>query len=63
MKEAEAKTKWCPMMPRYPEPISRLENADRAKTLCLASGCMAWRWTHKMGDDPPEGACGLAWSR
>jgi hypothetical protein len=38
MTEEEAKTKWCPQM--YP-----LAGAEKHSTRCIASACMAWRWS------------------
>jgi hypothetical protein len=62
MTEADAKQRWCPFAR---SPISdddgaaavnrKLRGDPDLGCLCLASGCMAWRW---YGDD--LGYCGLA---
>jgi hypothetical protein len=67
--EAEAKTKWCPFA-RAPEHQGTGQNredkgAATESSLCLASGCMAWR----VASPPPNimvttvpagvGYCGL----
>ena len=71
MTEEEARTKWCPMihsMPRilfsesidedtYQKTIKAREGEQR-KYLCIASGCMAWRWNGKHNFDY-IGYCGL----
>lgn len=76
MTEAEAKTKWCPMV-RYSvfdyesrsEVIATNRQKDNVDGNCIGSACMMWRW--HLGDDPesrskggiclpPTGYCGLA---
>lgn len=58
--EAEAKKKWCPFSRTAFQYRAGAGNGDcmivanRAETdeplsLCLASGCMAWRWGMKRG--------------
>ena len=71
MTEAEAKTKWCPMVRFVIGPQSStwqesaLDNRSgmTGESRCLASGCMAWR-THPGASDyqraEPTGYCGLA---
>jgi len=58
MTEDDAKTKWCPWA-RAPLhggvghiAINRPERCD---SRCIASGCMAWRWTGQS-----HGYCGNA---
>ena len=61
MTEAETKTKWCPMArAEWGEAAIDRDYGGNAfdACLCLASGCMVWRWdTHK------DGQCGLAGAR
>lgn len=81
MTEDEAKTKWCPFV-RAASPdgaaawnrssFITYEHEARQATRCIASACMAWRWSEKQppghgffadGSPHPEGAlgfCGLA---
>lgn len=65
--EAEARTKWCPFARREGDYLSRqpvnrpVDNNSR----CLASQCMAWRWTTEPLDtryrqETGQGFCGLA---
>lgn len=66
--EEDAKTKWCPfsrvMMWEPQEGQNPAVNRNLADVNCIASGCMAWRWTHKFGDDSTlHGGCGLALPR
>jgi hypothetical protein len=57
MTEDEAKTKWCPHVRAGQTYENFSANRDRDGTLldykhtCIASACMAWRWTAK----PVEG--------
>lgn len=72
--EDEAKKRWCPFANvqqdgtgnRYPMDTDML---NRAFACCIASDCMAWRWTEQghdpgdfpgMGEWPSTGFCGLA---
>ncbi|HVC28014.1 MAG TPA: hypothetical protein VNF48_00530 [Gammaproteobacteria bacterium] len=74
---AQASKRWCPFVRirEYQEgamegtAVNRsFDSADSAAngSLCLASGCMAWRWDlgHDWEDeerrDEPRGSCGLA---
>ena len=71
MTEAEAKTKWCPMvrfvMQSGGAAYNRSEDGGPIiRTACIASACMAWR-AEMIGDDANEplvktarGHCGLA---
>ena len=57
MTEAEAKTKWCPFV--------RIAGVRHPAAQCIASACMAWRWTMtpeeaKGNVNGPRGYCGLA---
>ena len=67
MTEDEAKTKWCPMARSVGNGENRTPfGAADASCLCLASGCMAWRWARWDGekaknlDGKHTGSCGLA---
>lgn len=51
MTESEAKTKWCPYVRVLARPIADVAvnramntGAPDPDCMCLASGCMAWRW-------------------
>ena len=69
MTEAEARTKWCPMVrivagpgqaggPGYPfAPAAGVNRDVNGVPLCrcLASGCMMWRWVI----EGQQGRCGL----
>lgn len=54
MNEAEAKTKWCPMMQFVIGPqdrkwqgaayTNRCQELNTDKVNCIASGCPMWRW-------------------
>lgn len=76
--EAEARKCWCPFM-RVPfssivdglgiaVAVNNAKTADdEGLTRCIASECMAWRWTGEFKDDPEvkfvkdaTGYCGLA---
>ena len=72
MTEDEAKLKWCPMA-RVADPAIGTFNRDAVSSkhgiagwMCLASGCMAWRWelpdSELVGERSPlsRGHCGLA---
>jgi len=65
MTEDEAKRKWCPfgrVVSRVgPENLAGFNRSNDGRadheSLCLASGCMAWRWRATADRD---GFCGLA---
>lgn len=79
MTEDEAKTKACCGPFREQVPYARAEDRAEiakggldpdyiaeiaARYPCVASACMAWRWSHEKDLDPglsPKGHCGLAW--
>lgn len=63
--EAEAKTKWCPFACAADQESDAVSANRHWKSstpdlscMCLASGCMAWRWTGTKAE--PVGYCGLA---
>ena len=58
MTEAEAKTKWCPMV-RYDDQMANRDEPHHSNANCIASACMMWRWR---GSEPEcdQGYCGLA---
>lgn len=67
MTEAEAKTKWCPMVRVFDGWRTNREEVYVNGTHCIGSDCMMWRW--RVGDNStpipkhfPEagGYCGLA---
>lgn len=68
MKESEAKQKWCPMVNFQIGPdnatwqgvaySNRAQVFEPSATLCLGSGCMAWRETDK-GNKDVAGYCGM----
>jgi hypothetical protein len=77
--EDEAKTKWCPFRrivrilhdvrkSEHPYEYTATDREQVPKELnCVASGCMAWRWTlgsPNVGNPPStpmgDGYCGLA---
>jgi hypothetical protein len=80
MTEAEAKTKWCPesryelgdvSVNRWKQPLPEYEpNAlNPVPCRCIASACMAWRWSEWEQNDNPsiherskgiKGYCGLS---
>lgn len=66
MTEAEAKTKWCPMV--RPMGMYEDENAGQNRgqkgqlvegSFCIASDCMMWRESKNQKDFPGDGYCGL----
>lgn len=67
--EALARTRWCPFgrVVVIHDDANTGEgwgtaNRGRASTPCIATQCMAWRWSDSL-DCPPEvrrGFCGLA---
>jgi len=68
--EKEAKYKSCPFLEGGVTMSFDKDNKatipagidDRAYPNCLASKCMAWRWSHQDTgvNDPPTGFCGAA---
>ena len=74
MTEAEAKTKWCPMVRTQPfigaekdcwATTNRgwggsLDVVTPLGTKCLASDCMLWQWDNAITDGPRKGRCGLS---
>lgn len=73
MTESEAQTKWCPFTRVEAGSGSFSVNRsayDKASLTCIASACMAWRWTiannaHPMMEplytpSTTDGRCGLA---
>lgn len=73
--EDEARTKWCPFVRVITFHGGEVVTANRnigssdplAKSICIASGCMAWRWKredYSCGGRPKDaidkGYCGLA---
>jgi hypothetical protein len=69
MTEDEAKTKWCPharvLDGSPPGGAGVNRKGPEAGVYCIASGCMAWRWSYSPetaegNDVEPEGYCGLA---
>jgi hypothetical protein len=73
MTEAEAKTKWCPLV-RHEGDMGGTFNRGRvhgainehpdnqgAACNCIGRACMAWRWSyHVAAVEEPQGFCGLA---
>jgi len=60
----EARMKWCPFARSAWQEGNAVTTVNRdtmgsfhAKCHCLASNCMAWRWSDK---DREKGYCGLA---
>jgi hypothetical protein len=75
VKEAEAKTKWCPMVraSMYADTavntnlLPKTQHTDGGWDCCVASNCMMWRkekddYGESYGDEIPDdlGYCGLA---
>jgi hypothetical protein len=75
MTEAEAKTKWCPharlqtswSSPQGGVALAGINRWEKGNAKCIASECMAWRWTGRYDTrtEPkvttlPTGYCGLA---
>ena len=60
MNETEAKTKWCPFA-RGEDPAGAnrfsVNRANSDSCLCIASDCMAWRWS--AGREGRDGDCNL----
>lgn len=68
MTEDEAKTKWCPFVQfsvgqvsDKPLWLSNRNDPDTTKVTCIASACMAWRYSDKGFVDKADwqGYCGL----
>jgi len=62
MTEAEARTKWCPMV-RYPVWPGECSGGNEGAK-CIASDCMMWQWATTPGQEqcgygPAKGYCGL----
>lgn len=80
MTEDEAESKWCPFARVALDVTGGSFNrwtggeavGETSPSLCIASACMAWRWTPSHGPDPENpkgdlvlhrttwGVCGLA---
>jgi hypothetical protein len=70
MSEDEAKRKWCPFARAWDgqgASTNRIASGDlnipgpRSDCNCIASKCMAWRWTRAVTEDgDPCCYCGLA---
>ena len=58
--EDQAKTKWCPEVRLIEDHGKNILNnrGELGDVLCLASGCMAWRWA--TGEHKAKGYCGRA---
>ena len=66
MTEDEARGKWCPFTRYIGSHYGRLAQPQVDQTVCLASDCMEWRWSHAekgmmRGNDLEytQGYCGL----
>ena len=60
MTEDEAKTKWCPFASSRALSVEttdgvRYTHLKNLQLYCIASECMAWRWT-----EDGKGYCGMA---
>lgn len=67
MTEDEAKTKWCPFSRVGDDTLTANNRPSSASYDCIASACMAWRWTispQNAANYHPaqieDGHCGLA---
>jgi len=61
--EAEARTKWCPFSRVGDDTLTANNRPPTAPYDCIASDCMAWRWSYEpdgKSQSTTKGFCGLA---